>query len=116
MLLALDAYTNKMYNIINYYKFKIIIKKMYNSSYSIYKCSGSGDSVPKTGSMNCDPLPLKVIFAPVSPLMYNRFAPPAPIILPLKSNPSGAFSIPTQIFSYKNNCVNDNKRHIYAHS
>lgn len=54
------------------------------------------------GSMNCDPLPFKVIFAPVSLLIYNKFAPPAPMILPLKSNPSGAFSIPTQIFSCRN--------------
>lgn len=69
--------------------------------------------MPKTGSMNCDPLPLKVIFAPVSPLMYNKFAPPAPIILPLKSNPSGAFSIPTQIFSYKNNNDNEKFNHIH---
>lgn len=55
--------------------------------------------MPRTGSTNCDPLPLNVTFAPVSPLMYNKLAPPAPIILPLRSNPSGAFSIPTQIFS-----------------
>ena len=68
----------------------------------MYKCNGSGDSVPKMGSMNCDPLPFKVIFAPVSLLIYNKFAPPAPMIPPLKSNPSGAFSIPTQIFSCRN--------------
>lgn len=87
---------------------------MNKSSYSMYKCSGSGDSVPKTGSMNWDPLPLKVIFAPVSPLIYNKFAPPAPIILPLKSNPSGAFSIPTHIFSYKHYSYKD-KNVVYIH-
>lgn len=74
-------------------------KEIKLKTHSTQMWRGSTDSCPVAGSIKPDPFPLIVTIAPVSLVMYWRFAPPVPITLFLTSKLGGALSNPIKTFS-----------------